>query len=115
MTDKTEKLLEQMCDVADELDVRGVLYAHEEARYEYERLAVEDDFLTGPRDDAEFLAEDFTAGVEAAEEHGDEFRDALHDFDKTLMKLIQLRGKLAEQLDIPIGGAKWVRLETYEM
>ena len=31
------------------------------------------------------------------------------------MKLILIRGRLAEEIGIPLGGKEWVRLETYDM
>lgn len=42
-------------------------------------------------------------------------RKRLEQFDKELLRLIALRGKLAEATGIPIGGKQWVRLEQYEM
>lgn len=117
MTDKTITLLGDMEELARDMvwSVESMHDTHAEAVYEYERLSEEDDFLTGPDDDAKFLTEDMDAGVDAADQHTKDFREQLATFDAELMKLILLRGQLAEQIDIPLGGAKWVRLETYEM
>ena len=117
MTDKTIALLGEMEELARDMvwSVENMQDVHAEAVYEYKRLSDEDEFLTGDDDDAKFLAEDMDAGVDAADQHTKDFRTELAVFDKELMKLILLRGQLAEQLDIPLGGAKWVRYETYEM
>lgn len=113
--DNTEKLLEDMSELA--LAARwtaGCMFStHSRARAEYSRLSVEAEFsdrIPG----GEYIKDGlFTRTVDATMEYTKEFQDELHDFDKTLMKLIQLRGKLAEQIDIPIGGTEWVRYETY--
>jgi hypothetical protein len=112
MTDKTIKVLDEM-----EKAAKGVAFSaeqlydlHFEAQYEYEQLSVESDFLT-----SENLAEDMEDAINAADRYTQQFHAELSEFDTQLMKLIQLRGQLAEQLDIPIGGAKWVRYETYTM
>ena len=117
MRDKTEKVLGQI----EEL-VRDMTYSAEEmwgrhgdTRYEYERLSSEDDFLGGDADDGEFLTKDMDDAIEVMEEYANDFHTELDTFDKQLMKLIQLRGKLAEEIGVPIGGANWVRLETYDM
>ena len=117
MRDKTEKVLGQI----EEL-VRDMTYSadkmygrHGDARYEYDRLSVEDDFLTGTDDDGEFLARDMDDAIEMMEEYADDFHTELDQFDKQLMKLIQLRGKLVEEIGVPIGGKQWVRYETYTM
>lgn len=113
--DKTLKLLGQMEEVADAMRdaAGGAFYDLEEAMSEYERLSCEDDFLFGSRDDAEFLAEDMDASVNGASALLKDTMSEIAKFDKALMKLIQLRGKLAEETGIPIGGKQWVRLETY--
>ena len=117
MRDKTEKLLGQI----EEL-VRDMVYSTEEmwgrhgdTRYEYERLSVEDDFLTGTNDAGEFLARDMDEAIEVMEEYADDFHTELDTFDKQLMELIRLRGQLAEEIGVPIGGKQWLRYETYTM
>jgi hypothetical protein len=117
MRDKTMKILGQMEEMAHNVEfcAKEMYTLHDNAQYEFERLGVEDDFLTGDDDDAEFLADDMTDAVEVMDEYTKDFHAELAEFDAELMKLIQLRGQLAEQLDIPIGGAKWVRYETYTM
>jgi hypothetical protein len=117
MRDKTEKVLGQI----EEL-VRDMTYSademygrHADARYEYERVSVEDDFLTGTDDDGEFLERDMDEAIEVMEEYSNDFRIELDTFDKQLMKLIKLRGKLAEEIGVPIGGKQWVRYETFTM
>ena len=117
MRDKTEKVLGQI----EEL-VRDMTYSAEEmyghhgvARYEYERLSVEDDFLAGDKDDGEFLARDMDEAIEVMEEYADDFHTELDTFDKQLMKLIALRGQLAEEIGVPIGGKQWLRFETFTM
>jgi hypothetical protein len=115
--DKTQKLLNEMCDLTTDLagiaDQLGSDY--EDAVYEYDRLSYEEDFLTGPDDDGYWLAEDMSNGIDAADEYLGYTQENLKDFDKHLMKLIALRGKLAEEIGIPIGGKQWARTETYEM
>jgi chorismate mutase len=49
------------------------------------------------------------------EEYSNDFRIELDTFDKQLMKLIALRGKLAEEIGVPIGGKQWLRYETFTM
>lgn len=115
--DKTMKLLSEMEDVADDarMYASGAFYDLDEAMAEYFRLGSEDDFLTGPEDDAQFLRDDMTDSVNAASEYLKDTMSEIAKFDKALMKLIQLRGKLAEEIGIPIGGKQWVRYETYDM
>lgn len=115
--DKTLKLLMQIEDAADDLRMYadGAFNDLEEAMNEYERISCEDDFLIGSQDDADFLIDDMDDAVDAASEYLKDTMGELAKFDKALMKLIQLRGKLAEETGIPIGGKQWVRLETYEM
>ena len=117
MRDKTMKVLGQMEEMALGVTVcaQKMYVLHDNAQYEFERLGVEDDFLTGDDDDAEFLERDMSDAVEIMSVYTKDFHAELAEFDAELMKLIQLRGQLAEQLDIPIGGAKWVRYETYTM
>jgi hypothetical protein len=117
MRDKTMKVLGEMEEMARDMvwAAENLYYLHGEAVYEYDRLNDEDEFLTGTDDDGEFLAEGVDEAVDGAVQYTKDFREELAVFDKELMKLIALRGKLAEQLDIPIGGAKWVRYETYTM
>jgi hypothetical protein len=104
MRDKTEKVLGQIEELvrdmtysADEMYCR-----HADARYEYERISVEDDFLTGTDDDGEFLEREMDEAIEVITEYSDDFHSELALFDKQLAKLIQLRGKLAEETGIPM-------------
>lgn len=115
--DKTYKLLEQLDMVAYDLMEHAACIADEydQATYEYNRLSVEDDFLMGTNDDGEDLAQDMDDAIEAASEYLGNVHQQLSDFDKQLMKLIALRGKLAEEIGVPIGGKQWVRLETLVM
>lgn len=115
--DKTFKLLEQIDHVSDQLSncTWGIADEYDNAVYEYNRLDSEDDFLTGPEDDAKFLAADIDDTIDASSEYLEEIVNKLALFDKQLMRLIQLRGQLAEEIGIPMGGKQWVRLETYGM
>lgn len=120
--DKTEKLLHDMLDLAGSLrgDLQEAVYLMMDAQVEY-------DFLTpdnlADRDgaiNAEFAREEWTAdeielSIKEAALLVHSSRAAIVDFDKLLLKLIHLRGQLAEEIDLPIGGKQWVRLETYEM
>lgn len=115
--DKTPALLLQIEAAGSTLAARAyaldVYYA--DAMYEYNRLGCEDDFLTGPEDDAEHLARDFEDGINAADAYLKKVTEDLADVDRLLLRLIHLRGKLAEEIGIPLGGKEWVRLETYDM
>lgn len=117
MKDTTEQLLDQLHYTAEDVvySAKDLLEAHIEARYEFDRLHCEDDFIITNMEPGEDLAQDFSDGVDAAVDYTKKFHAELTRFDEQLMELIQLRGKLAEELDIPIGGAKWVRYETYTM
>ena len=115
--DKTFKLLLQIDHVSNQMSncTWGIADEYDNAKYEYNRLSVEDDFLTGPEDDADYLAADVGEAIEMSSEYLEEVVNKLALFDKQLMKLIQLRGQLAEEIGIPLGGKEWVRLETYGM
>lgn len=115
--DKTYKLLNQLDSAAFKVadSVWAIADDYDNAVYEYNRLSVEDDFLTGPEDDGAYLADDVNDSVNAAAEYRQDVVNKLADFDKALMKLILIRGKLAEEIGIPLGGKEWVRLETYDM
>lgn len=102
--DKTEKMMEQMMDLVYEVahSADEMYDRHVESRYEYERLSVEDDFLTGSDDDGEDISQEMDEAVEVMTEYVDDFHTELANFDRTLAKLIQLRGKLAEETGIPM-------------
>lgn len=116
MSDKTEKVLGEMFAVAQALpwDVEDMETAHLEARFAYENVGDESYFLR-PNDTCEFLAGDISEQLDTADEYTKDFYRELANFDRKLMKLIALRGKLAEQIDIPIGGKQWARLNTFDM
>ena len=102
--DKTEKMMGQMTDLVHEMaHSADEMYAHHvESRYEYERLSVEDDFLTGPDDDGEDVSQEMDEAIEVITEYVEDFHTELANFDRKLAKLIQLRGKLAEDTGIPM-------------
>jgi hypothetical protein len=117
MRDKTEKVLGQIEELVQDMvySADEMYCRHADARYEYERISVEDDFLTGTDDDGEFLEREMDEAIEVITEYSDDFHSELALFDKQLMKLIALRGKLAEEIGVPIGGKQWIRLETLVM
>jgi hypothetical protein len=95
---KTEKLLDQISET-------GHLIGHR---------ACEDNFI-GHESDVEYLTDDLDDAITEAAEYMQDARVALGELDTMLMKLIKLRGKLAEEIGVPIGGKQWVRYETFTM
>lgn len=114
--DKTEKLLDQISTLA-----RGIAMSAEDAdialmdaRYEHDRLAREELYVGSARD-TEHLINNFDDSIESSAEFMQDAYVALGELDEQLMKLIALRGKLAEEIGVPIGGKQWLRYETYTM
>jgi hypothetical protein len=114
--DKTEKLLDQISTLA-----RGIAMSAEDAdiavmdaRYTYDGLAREELHIARILDE-EYLRDDFGEEIEMAAEYMQDAHVALGELDEQLMKLIHLRGKLAEEIGVPIGGKQWVRYETLTM
>ena len=98
--DKTHKLLEQLDSAAFKVadSVWAIADDYDNAVYEYNRLSVEDDFLTGPEDDAACLADDINDTFEVASEYLQDIVNKLADFDKALAAVIRIRGKLAKEI-----------------
>ena len=115
--DKTYKLLTQIEEAARKIyhTAYNMNGEYDTAVREYDCLSIEDYYLTGPEDDGQYLAEDIDNGIETASRYLNEVMGNLAEVDRQLMKLIRIRGQLAEEIGIPIGGKEWVRLETYEM
>ncbi len=102
--DTTEEVMGQIEELVRDMTCTiEVMHCHHaDARYEYERLSVEDDFLTGDDDDGEHLSQEIDEGIEMMTEYADNFHMELTRFDRQLASLIQLRGKLAEDTGIPM-------------
>ena len=66
-------------------------------------------------DNDDYLAYDIENLIGEAAEQMENAHIALSELDERLMRLIELRGKLAEEVGVPIGGKQWVRYETYTM
>jgi hypothetical protein len=113
---KTEKLLDQISETGHLIGHRAmdVLEHHDSAEYAYSRLSCEDNFI-GHESDVEYLTDDLDDAITEAAEYMQDARVALGELDTMLMKLIKLRGKLAEEIGVPIGGKQWVRYETFTM
>jgi hypothetical protein len=122
LMDKTEKLLHNMIDLAGSLrgDLQEAVYLMMDAQVEYEFLTPRN---LADRDGApnavfareEWNAEEIEQSIKDAALLVYSSRAAIVDFDKLLLKLIHLRGKLAEEIDLPIGGERWVRTDEYAL
>ena len=104
--DKTYKLLEQMFDVALELrhPAEEAYCNYADALEKHERLSQENYFIYREceEEDLADLAAFFENTLESADDYMELTRDELKDFDRKLAKIIELRGKLAEETGIPM-------------
>ena len=102
--DKIQKLLSQLSDYGYALQdhADAMVSDLEEAKYEYDRLSSADEFLHPDDRLAPFLAKDFGDGIDSASKYLADAHRGLRDFDKALAKMIEIRGKLAEETGIPM-------------
>lgn len=114
--DKTHKLFRKLEDLAYNLQdtAQACVSDYSQAKYDFERLGMEDDFDGGYG--GKFLVKDFDYGVRSASESLADVHRELAEFDKALAKLIQVRGELAEETGIPMfshltGGKQWERYD----
>jgi len=116
MRDKTEKVLQQISTLARDIAMSAddADIALMDARYEHDRLAREELYVDSDGN-TEHLTDNFGDSIEAAAEYMQDAYVALGELDDQLMKLIALRGKLAEEIGVPIGGKQWLRYETFTM
>jgi hypothetical protein len=116
-TTKTITLLEDMRTISHLLTVLAeeTMEALETSADSYDRLTNADYLLHGEMDNDEYLAYDIENLIGDASEQMENAHIALSEFDERLMRLIALRGKLAEEVGVPISGKRWVRYETYTM
>lgn len=106
--DKTLKLMDTLFDAAARLSSHAKEMAnhYEDALYEHGRLSQEDYFIDRrtEEEDLQDLAAFFETTLDSADDCVAWTLDDLKDFDRTLAKVIELRGKLAEETGIPILG-----------
>jgi hypothetical protein len=98
--DTTEEVMGQIEELVRDMTCTiEVMHCHHiDARHEYDRLGVEDEFFN----DGEHLSQEIDEGIEMMTEYADNFHMELTRFDQQLASLIQLRGKLAEETGIPL-------------
>jgi hypothetical protein len=119
--DKTEKLLIRIAELADD----AYEYASTTSNNYYESVTAYRDLgsevgLIGTPSifydsTIDRVGDYFESVLEVSAERLEEAHDSLQKLDATLLELIALRGQLAEEIDIPIGGERWLRYETYTM
>lgn len=104
--DKTLKLLDTLRHMAVLLcsHAETAEYHYEDALYEHGRLSQENYFIDRrtEKEDLADLAAFFENTIHSADDSMAWTRDELKDFDRTLAKVIELRGKLAEETGIPM-------------
>jgi hypothetical protein len=106
--DKTVELLDEISQIAHNIGHRANIVTENLGLSEaaYNRLSGEHNFVE---------QEDVGYTIETAAEFMQDAHNDLAELDKQLMRLIYLRGKLADRVGVPIGARQWVRLETYDM
>jgi hypothetical protein len=119
--DKTEKLMARIAKIAQ--DVWG--HAADTANNYYESVSAYSDLgneanlIGAPRlfyaSEMETIGDYFESVLDTSAERLEEAHDSLQKLDATLAELIELRGKLAEEIGVPIGGERWVRYDTYKV
>ena len=107
---KTDKTLKLMGDIV-EVSTRLAYHAdnaendYDVALREYQALSQEEYFLglgISEEEELETLAEDFEFTVNSADKFLNWTRENIQKFDKQLAKIIELRGRLAEETGIPM-------------
>jgi hypothetical protein len=119
--DTTERLLIRIAELTS--DVHEHACATSNNYYEsvtaYRDLGSEVSLIGTPRmfyaSEIESIGDYFESVLDVSSERLEEARDSLRKLDATLAELIALRGKLAEEIGVPIGGKRWVRYDTYTM
>lgn len=106
-TDKTLKLMGDIVEASTKLfdHATNAEADYEIALYEYQELSREESFLgfgISEEEELETLAKEFEYGIDSADRYLNWTRESIQKFDKQLAKLIELRGKLAEETGIPM-------------
>lgn len=115
--DRTYELMGKLDEVSRELSnaTSWLCSEYQSAQFAYDELSRGASFVDALDAKDKYLMDDMIDSVEMASEYLTDAFTQLQAVDEAIMKLLHIRGQLTEEIDLPIGGKRWVRYETYSL